>query len=48
MILLCLSQVFDFWLEDMYLKNRLALPVNSSPALVFPKQSFRDIKESLV
>uniref|UniRef100_A0A671NH95 Choline O-acetyltransferase n=1 Tax=Sinocyclocheilus anshuiensis TaxID=1608454 RepID=A0A671NH95_9TELE len=39
--------VFDFWLEDMYLKNRLALPVNSSPALVFPKQSFRDIKESL-
>ncbi|XP_016111094.1 choline O-acetyltransferase-like [Sinocyclocheilus grahami] len=40
--------VFDFWLEDMYLKNRLALPVNSSPALVFPKQSFRDIKESLV
>ncbi|XP_042611266.1 choline O-acetyltransferase-like [Cyprinus carpio] len=40
--------VFNFWLEDMYLKNRLPLPVNSSPALVFPKQSFRDIKESLV
>ncbi|KAF4106213.1 hypothetical protein G5714_012203 [Onychostoma macrolepis] len=40
--------VFDFWLEDMYLKNRLALPVNSSPALVFPKQSFRDVKDSLL
>ncbi|XP_052468057.1 choline O-acetyltransferase-like [Carassius gibelio] len=40
--------VFDFWLEDMYLKNRLALPVNSSPALVFPKQPFRDVKDSLV
>ncbi|XP_051769607.1 choline O-acetyltransferase-like isoform X2 [Ctenopharyngodon idella] len=40
--------VYDVWLEDMYLKNRLALPVNSSPALVFPKQSFRDVKDSLM
>ncbi|XP_048027235.1 choline O-acetyltransferase-like isoform X2 [Megalobrama amblycephala] len=40
--------VYDIWLEDMYLKNRLALPVNSSPALVFLKQSFRDIKDSFV
>ncbi|XP_073684802.1 choline O-acetyltransferase-like [Garra rufa] len=40
--------VYDFWLEDMYLRNRLALPVNSSPALVFPKQPFRDVKDSLV
>ncbi|ROI83840.1 Choline O-acetyltransferase [Anabarilius grahami] len=40
--------VYDVWLEDMYLKNRLALPVNSSPALVFPKQSFGDVKDSFV
>lgn len=24
----------------MYLNNRLALPVNSSPVMVFPKQNF--------
>ncbi|XP_056097636.1 choline O-acetyltransferase-like [Rhinichthys klamathensis goyatoka] len=40
--------VYDVWLDDMYLKNRLALPVNSSPALVFPKQSFRDYRDSLI
>nr|XP_006630421.1 PREDICTED: choline O-acetyltransferase [Lepisosteus oculatus] len=34
--------VYDYWLEDMYLNNRLALPVNSSPAMVFPPQNFRD------
>ncbi|XP_030631550.1 choline O-acetyltransferase b [Chanos chanos] len=39
--------VYDFWLEDMYLNNRLALPVNSSPVLVFPKQPFRERKDSL-
>ncbi|XP_077482458.1 choline O-acetyltransferase b [Stigmatopora argus] len=39
--------VYDYWLEDMYLSNRLALPVNSSPAMVFPKQDFKDHKEAL-
>ncbi|XP_062331577.1 choline O-acetyltransferase-like [Osmerus eperlanus] len=39
--------VSDYWLEDMYLKNRLPLPVNSSPVIVFPKQTFRDLKDSL-
>uniref|UniRef100_A0A3Q2PE91 Choline O-acetyltransferase n=1 Tax=Fundulus heteroclitus TaxID=8078 RepID=A0A3Q2PE91_FUNHE len=39
--------VYDYWLEDMYLSNRLALPVNSSPAMVFPKQVFRDHKDAL-
>ncbi|GAA6092329.1 choline O-acetyltransferase-like [Tachysurus ichikawai] len=39
--------VYDYWLEDMYLNNRLALPVNSSPILVFPKQDFRDRDDSL-
>nr|XP_055027201.1 choline O-acetyltransferase isoform X1 [Misgurnus anguillicaudatus] len=33
--------VYDYWLEDMYLNNRLALPVNSSPVMVFPEQNFR-------
>ncbi|XP_028279393.1 choline O-acetyltransferase [Parambassis ranga] len=33
--------VYNYWLNDMYLNNRLALPVNSSPAMVFPLQNFR-------
>nr|XP_061794037.1 choline O-acetyltransferase-like [Nerophis lumbriciformis] len=32
--------VSEYWLNDMYLNNRLALPVNSSPAVVFPIQNF--------
>ncbi|XP_041830771.1 choline O-acetyltransferase-like [Melanotaenia boesemani] len=39
--------VYDYWLEDMYLNNRLALPVNSSPAMVFPKQAFSNYKDAL-
>ncbi|XP_030610106.1 choline O-acetyltransferase b [Archocentrus centrarchus] len=39
--------VYDYWLEDMYLNNRLPLPVNSSPAMVFPKQMFKDHKDAL-
>lgn len=39
--------MYDYWLEDMYLSNRLALPVNSSPAMVFPKQTFKDQKDAL-
>ncbi|KAG7216323.1 hypothetical protein INR49_021727 [Caranx melampygus] len=31
----------------MYLNNRLALPVNSSPAMVFPQQNFRAPIDSL-
>ncbi|XP_063047323.1 choline O-acetyltransferase [Engraulis encrasicolus] len=33
--------VYDYWLEDMYLNNRSALPVNSSPVIVLPKQNFK-------
>lgn len=40
-------QVYDYWLNDMYLNNRLALPVNSSPAMVFPQQNFRAPIDSL-
>ncbi|XP_048843526.1 choline O-acetyltransferase isoform X2 [Brienomyrus brachyistius] len=39
--------VYSYWLDDMYLSNRLALPVNSSPAMVFPKQVFKDHSDSL-
>uniref|UniRef100_A0A3Q1FG00 Choline O-acetyltransferase n=1 Tax=Acanthochromis polyacanthus TaxID=80966 RepID=A0A3Q1FG00_9TELE len=39
--------VYNYWLNDMYLNNRLALPVNSSPAMVFPKQNFRAPIDSL-
>uniref|UniRef100_UPI003AAEC557 choline O-acetyltransferase-like n=1 Tax=Centroberyx gerrardi TaxID=166262 RepID=UPI003AAEC557 len=39
--------VYDYWLEDMYLNNRLALPVNSSPVMVFPKQTFSDRKDAV-
>ncbi|XP_058882398.1 choline O-acetyltransferase-like isoform X2 [Acipenser ruthenus] len=39
--------VYDYWLEDMYLNNRLALPVNSSPAIVFPQQNFHDQNDFL-
>lgn len=40
-------QVYDYWLNDMYLNNRLALPVNSSPVMVFPQQNFRAPIDSL-
>ncbi|CAB1431038.1 unnamed protein product [Pleuronectes platessa] len=39
--------VYDFWLRDMYLNNRMALPVNSSPAMVFPLQNFKAPIDSL-
>ncbi|XP_061084578.1 choline O-acetyltransferase-like [Conger conger] len=39
--------VYDYWLEDMYLCNRLPLPVNSSPVLVFPKQTFHTLCDHL-
>lgn len=37
------------WLEDMYLKNPLALPVNSNPGMVFPGHlsNFTDSKDQL-
>uniref|UniRef100_A0A8D0GFB2 Choline O-acetyltransferase n=1 Tax=Sphenodon punctatus TaxID=8508 RepID=A0A8D0GFB2_SPHPU len=39
--------VFNYWLEDMYLNNRLALPVNSSPAIIFAHQHFPDVNDQL-
>ncbi|KPP60927.1 choline O-acetyltransferase-like, partial [Scleropages formosus] len=42
-----INWVNEFWLDDMYLKNRFALPVNSNPAMVFPKENFRDNNDAL-
>ncbi|XP_077999459.1 choline O-acetyltransferase-like [Glandiceps talaboti] len=36
-----INWVYKWWLEDMYSNVRLPLPINSSPGMVFPKQSFR-------
>lgn len=38
---------YDWWLADMYLKNRLPLPVWSNPGMVFPRQSFKNEEEQL-
>lgn len=40
-------QVSEYWLNDMYLNNRLALPVNSSPAVIFVRQHFQDTNDQL-
>ncbi|CAN8216590.1 unnamed protein product [Coccothraustes coccothraustes] len=42
-----INWVFNYWLDDMYLNNRLALPVNSSPALIFARQYFKDVNDQL-
>nr|AWJ68269.1 putative choline acetyltransferase [Hirudo verbana] len=34
--------VYQFWLDDMYMKVRLPLPINSNPGMVFPRQYFED------
>ncbi|NWU04338.1 CLAT acetyltransferase, partial [Urocynchramus pylzowi] len=42
-----INWVFNYWLDDMYLNNRLALPVNSSPAIIFARQNFKDTNDQL-
>ncbi|CAH3932355.1 unnamed protein product [Pieris brassicae] len=37
--------VTDWWLDDMYLKVRLPLPINSSPGMVFPRKHFAKMDE---
>ena len=39
--------MYQFWMDDMYMKVRLALPVNSNPGMVFPRQQFSDRNEQL-
>ncbi|RNA01379.1 choline O-acetyltransferase [Brachionus plicatilis] len=39
--------VYDWWLEDMYLFNKLPLPINSNPGMIFPKENFNDEDDQL-
>uniref|UniRef100_A0A915EEN2 Choline/carnitine acyltransferase domain-containing protein n=1 Tax=Ditylenchus dipsaci TaxID=166011 RepID=A0A915EEN2_9BILA len=36
-----------FWLAEMYLKQRYALPVNSNPAYIFPRQHFENEEDQI-
>lgn len=38
---------YEWWLNDMYLYNKLPLPINSNPAMVFPKENFNDEDDQL-
>ncbi|XP_023944500.1 choline O-acetyltransferase [Bicyclus anynana] len=40
-----INWVTDWWLDDMYLKVRAPLPINSNPGMVFPKRQFAKIDE---
>lgn len=33
---------YDWWLDDMYLLNKLPLPINSNPGMMFAKEYFQD------
>lgn len=33
---------YDWWLDDMYMLNKMPLPINSNPGMIFPKENFRD------
>jgi hypothetical protein len=33
-------QAYQWWLDDMYMNNPIALPINSNPGWVFPKAEF--------
>ncbi|XP_062525211.1 choline O-acetyltransferase [Bombyx mori] len=37
--------VTEWWLDDMYLKVRLPLPINSNPGMVFPRRHFVKMEE---
>ncbi|CAH2321315.1 choline O-acetyltransferase [Pelobates cultripes] len=39
--------IHQYWLDDMYLNNRLPLPVNSSPAVIFARHNFKDTNDHL-
>ena len=33
---------YDWWLSDMYMLNKLPLPINSNPGMIFPREQFTD------
>ncbi|XP_063163921.1 choline O-acetyltransferase [Candoia aspera] len=39
--------VLHYWLDDMYLNNQSALPINSSPAVIFAHQQFQEADDQL-
>ncbi|XP_063814932.1 choline O-acetyltransferase [Pseudophryne corroboree] len=39
--------IHQYWLDDMYLNNRMPLPVNSSPAVIFARHNFQDANDHL-
>ncbi|XP_007442164.1 choline O-acetyltransferase-like, partial [Python bivittatus] len=39
--------VLHYWLDDMYLNNRSALPINSSPAIIFAHRQFQEADDQL-
>ncbi|KAM4030342.1 choline O-acetyltransferase [Anomaloglossus baeobatrachus] len=39
--------IHQYWLDDMYLNNRMPLPVNSSPAVIFARHNFQDANDQL-
>lgn len=38
-----LFQAYKYWLNDMYLDNPAALPINSNPGMVFPPRKFTTV-----
>ncbi|WAQ97117.1 CLAT-like protein [Mya arenaria] len=38
---------YSWWLDDMYMRARLPLPVNSNPGMVFPRQHFETRRQQL-
>ncbi|XP_061385424.1 choline O-acetyltransferase isoform X2 [Danaus plexippus] len=40
-----INWVTEWWLDDMYLKIRLPVPINSNPGMVFPRKQFAKIDE---
>lgn len=40
-------QINRFWLSEMYLRQRMPLPLNFNPAYIFPRRQFRSEKDQL-
>lgn len=38
-----LYQAYEYWINDMYLLNRLPLPINSNPGMVLPPRKFTTV-----
>jgi choline O-acetyltransferase len=36
------QKAYDMWLDDMYMLNKMALPINSNPGMIFPPETFQN------